>query len=385
MGNKFKDSKFSISVPGLMYAFWCFVLGIGFLLLSEFLKPHSDFVQMLVILTGFSFCAETVLLLFFAPVVKIQNGKVICEGWRPSIWLSSSHIFMMPYTSKRVEEFPLESFENIQLDYTRVPVPLPIPFLKEYMFSVYRWMVALETAEGESVLLAVAGSADALEIFLQKLEEKTGLPVVTPRKHGQSDNDLEWNEDQFRKKLFERENWQEGESIPVSSGEGNLSIFFGVNARDSNRWIKIIGYVFVMLMFGIMTMAGFLSASRSTDVLPGLIGMVSGVFGLGICFFGLRRLLKPYHTVLNVDKNSMVMDYGTGFSDQMLLKDIVAVSGSQTNTVIAETYGLGKEVPCIDIFSTRGWLHVPSLTENEFMFLKELLSEKNHENSSFIQ
>lgn len=368
-----------ISAPGIMYAFWSFVLGVGCLMLSEMLDAQWVIMDLFFLGMAVCFFVETVFLLFLEPEVEIGPNHVTRTSRRPSIWRQNSHLFMVPH-QEETQQLTIDHCTRFVLDYTRVPFPLPIPGLTHRSLSVYRWMIVLETDVGTSMLIAVEGSPFTLTDFGQKLQQRTGLPFHTPWDKREEKEFDSLDEKAIRNELFHDTTWKKEElPVPMTGRDHARFIELGPNPKGLTKVVGVTGYMILLLLFSGIVLAGFMMATRSGDLGFGLLSMVIGVLLSAISVAGLLQFLKPYRFSLKIQRDALQLRFRFGASDKVNLTDVIRVRANEIESEVSEKFGMGKCAPCFDIYTRNDWIHIPELTRTEFFFLKHLFAGNLHE------
>jgi hypothetical protein len=354
--------KRPFGAPGLMYAFYSFVLATGLALVANYVGTIPYLLRVVLLLIAGGCVLESLALMFFEPSVMLGEDSVHYRAQKPSVWQAPPRMFR--WKGEYVdEERSLSSFKGVELDYTRVPFPLPVfPFTMPF-FYITRWVLTLKREDGSYCLLEVGPTPESFREVAQKVSEYTELPLRAPWFDGfQEEDNGSWL-------------WAAGNDGVVDGSEvnrllqqtdlafskqGNV-LEFPVENRLSTFW-RGSGLV----MAGVCLFAGVVTVFAGFQYDPGTpMGLVLSVFFMlsGVCSatLGLLLLADSVSTVrstLCFDREGIQVVHPVGQSTFIRYEDLVAVRGVKRNQGSSEMYGLGKPVPCLEVYGEQDWFFI---------------------------
>lgn len=357
-----EPSKRPFGAPGFMYAFFTTLVAAGLALVANYAPSVPYGLQVVLLFVAAGFFLESLALIFFEPSLMIGNGMVHYRADKPSIWRNPPRLFR--WTGRRAdEEIPLSSFEEVELDYTRVPFPLPVfPFTCSF-FQINRWILTLRRSDGTYYLLEVGPDPVSFRDVAHRVSEYTELPLHLPWLSGHERDQSgvqKWiapdegsiDGNQLRNRLTSSE-------LPVREEGGRVK--FSVKNRMSALGRG--GGLIVLLVFlfagTLAVFAGFQYDPHSpAGLFFTVIWMVGGVMTGVLGLFLSAHCLSAVQSSLCLDDSGVKVVHPLGESSYLRYEEIRAVRGVFSTEGSCSQFGLGKPTPCLEIYADRAWLYI---------------------------
>lgn len=305
---------------------------------------------------------ESLALIFFEPSVMLGDDLVHYRARKPSVWTCPPRMFR--WSGGTVdEELSFSSFTGIELDYTRVPFPLPVyPFTRP-VFHITRWVLTMKRDDGTYYLLEVGPTPEAFREVSKKVSEFTELPLRAPWFDGFRDDDSDnwvWFPDDGRtpdaRTVLDA---LRSTGLPFDEGESGLA--FPVENRMST-----FGRSAGLLAAGCCLIAGMMSVFAGfqydpnvpSGLLKGIAWMLSGAFGGLMGILLLAGYVTPVRSRLCFDGDGVQVIHPVGQSSYIRYEDLIAIRGVHQNEGSVLEYGLGKPVPCLEVYGEQDWFYI---------------------------
>ncbi len=357
--------KRPFGAPGFMYALFSFLLATGLALVANYVEVVPYPLQLVLLLIAGGCVLESLALIFFEPSVMLGEDGVRYRAQKPSIWKRPPQMFRWSGNSVD-EEIAFSAFKGVELDYTRVPFPLPVfPFTMPF-FHITRWMLTIKQEDGTYFLLEVGPSPASFREVAQKVSEYTELPLRAPWFDGFQEEDTgSWLWTAGDEKVDGGEVTHVLQQTSLRCKRREQALEFPIENRLSRFW-QGAGVV----MAAVCVVAGMISVLAGFQYDPGTpMGLVMGVFFMlcGVLAATLAILLlaesvSSLRAKLCFHPDGIQVVYPVRQSTFIPYEDLVAVRGVTRNTGSSQTFGLGKPVPCLEVYGKEEWFFV-SLNE----------------------
>ncbi len=356
--------------PGFMYALFSLFCSGALTWISGYVGQVHVVLPLLCLTLAIMLFVEAVLLLFFEPTVTLGEDRIRYRANRPSIWSAPPRLFRWNFSGTD-EEIPLSSFEQLELDYTTVPFPLPIfPFTTSF-FRITRWMLTLRRDNGEYYLMAVGPAPASFRELIEQANDHTDLPLSVPWKRvgksktGRNEETIpeNWTWSPVDPSNFSTTRFLRAlrhSDLPFrDTEEGPLELPI---RNPSNLLFRTFGGGLASLGLLFATVMIFVGLRFNTDspggLFQGLFWMVIGLVLGGIGFLILAEQISPFQSRLIIHEGGIQAVYPLRRSSFIRFQDLIAVRGVGERSGPSTAYGLGKPVPCLEFYSASNWFYI---------------------------
>lgn len=348
-----------LSAPPFMYTFFLFlVLVLVVVVTDAYLDVRGMAIAsrcIAIVLLG-----EALNLLFLEPTVELFRDRLEFESLRTSVWCRPPGLFRWDFhrTEKTLE---MEEVEAIEVNFTRVPFPLPIWPLSEGLSFLYRWMVCIRGEEGEYFLCGLGSRPENIADLARRAGEYTGLSVDRPWKQ---EEHPDANESAY---------YFSGEETFDGPGE-EKTVPLGRTWSPGRRLLS--GVASLVCFFGtvFLVFSGLEGDWTSVSLIGNIGFMILGGALLWPAIVLAVGTLADTRKKLRLGPDHLHMESFFGRSREIPLDDLKAIVAVREEEGLSTEFGSGKPVPLLEIYAENEWLPVEVETEEHLdRLLEELL------------